>query len=87
MDVVYRGMTPEVGDLWVHRIEPGQIMGVWEPDEEERAVLAAGGRVAIAVMTEPIPPLAVYVLTAEDSEPVAPHPYKEIPELQDEERK
>lgn len=83
MDVVYRGMDPDVGDLWCHRIKPGQIVGVWEPTDEERAMLAAGGRVAVGLLTEPIPPLSVWVMSAEDTKPVAPHPYKVIPELEE----
>ena len=41
-EIVYRGPTPDVGDLWCHREQPGEISSVWEPTAEERALLAAG---------------------------------------------
>lgn len=76
MDVVYHGPTAEIGDLWCARERPGEIHSVWEPTEEERALLAAGGRIRVAVYSEPIPPLAVDVLSAEESAPVADHPFR-----------
>lgn len=85
-EIVYRGPTPEIGDLWCHREAPGEIWSVWEPTEEERAKLAAGGRILVVLNTEPIPPLSVSVATAEESAPVAEHGFKVVPELEDPER-
>lgn len=85
-ELVYRGPTPDIGDLWCHRERAGEIWSVWEPDEEERKLLAAGGRIRLIVANEPIPPLAMDVLSAEESAPVGEHPYKVIGELDDPER-
>lgn len=82
-EMVYRGTDPEVGDLWCHRHEPGVILSVWEPTDDERRVLINGGRVVLTVMTEPIPPVALYVLDDERTRPVGKHQYKVIPELEE----
>lgn len=60
-DLVYKGDGGEVGDLVCQRLEPGQILSVWQPTEEERAVLAAGGKVELVVWGEPIPPVSLGV--------------------------
>lgn len=44
MDVVYHGPTAEIGDLWCARERPGEIHSVWEPTEQERALLTLPGR-------------------------------------------
>jgi hypothetical protein len=85
MNLVYRGHGL-VGDLWCYRHEPGVITSVFEPTSIELAELNRGGRVRLTLMTEPIPPISLDVLSAEDSEPIAPHHYKVIPELDDEAR-
>jgi hypothetical protein len=82
-DMVYRGPNPDVGDLWCQRVEPGCIASIWEPDEEERAALAAGGRVRLVLWSEPIPPICLDVLTDEESTPVGDHHFKVIPELEE----
>ncbi|MDQ2876546.1 MAG: hypothetical protein M3Y33_17795 [Actinomycetota bacterium] len=74
--MVYAGPTEEIGDLHCQRFEPGLIVSVWEPDEEERKLLAEGGRVQLWLWTEPIPPITINVLRKEDSQPVGPHPFR-----------
>jgi hypothetical protein len=84
-EIVYRG-PGEIGDLWCHRVEPGQIMSVWEPTEEEQQILANGGKVVLWLYNEPIPPVALAISNAPWTEKVAEHPYKVIAELGDEAR-
>jgi hypothetical protein len=85
-EIVYRGPSADVGDLCCHRIEPGVIASVWEPDEEELRLLAEGGRVRLVIWGEPIPPVSVDVLSAGESQPVGENRYREIAELDDPER-
>lgn len=85
-DVVYRGPAPEIGDLWVQRIQPGMILVVYELDDADRAAIAAGGRVALVMHTEPIPPISMAVHCEAEFRPVAEHGWKHIPELADPER-
>jgi hypothetical protein len=77
---VYRGPTEGIGDLWVRREqeEGGYpvIYSVWEPTEEERKLLAEGGRVELGIVGEPIPPVSMAVHSKEASEPVGDHPFK-----------
>lgn len=84
---VYRGPTPEIGDLFVERIEPGCIRVVYKPEPEELAALAAGGLVELVIWNEPIPPVSLAVQDPGVFEEVAEHPFKAIPELNDEERR
>lgn len=74
-ETVYRG-SGEVGDLWCERLEPGVIRSVWEPTEEERAVIAAGGRIVLTLASEPIPPISMQVATEQATRPVGEHPFK-----------
>lgn len=85
-NIVYRGPTAEIGDLWCQRVSPGQIASVWEPSDEERQLLAEGGRVELVLWSEPIPPISLAVLAPEDSEPVSEHPFRVPPEAEAEER-
>lgn len=75
-EMVYRGPTPEIGDLWCHRVEPGVIESIWQPDEEELQMLAEGGRVVLKVYSEPLPPVSVNVMHRVPSSPVGEHPFK-----------
>ena len=77
-DVVYRGPTPEIGDLWVHRRRPGVIESVWQPSEDERRMIAEGGRVLLTIHSEPIPPVSVQAIHRDLMAPVAEHPWKVI---------
>jgi hypothetical protein len=86
MDVCYKGTSPDVGDLWCHREEPGVIATLWRPTPEELTALLQGGAIAVVIHTEPIPPLGVTAVTKSVVGEVLTHNWKEIPELNDEER-
>lgn len=75
-NVVYRGPTDEIGDLWVQRVHPGQVRAVFDLDDVERALIAQGGRVELAIHSEPMPPVSLVVLPEAASRPVAEHPFK-----------
>jgi hypothetical protein len=72
-EIVYRGPTAGIGDLWCHRVEPGQIRSFWKPSEDELRVLNEGGCVELDLYNEPIPPMSVNVGTATA---VEDHPFK-----------
>lgn len=61
---IYKGSSPEVGDLSCFRSEPGEVWSHWQPTAEELDLLNAGGHVALGVYTEPIPPLSIGVVAA-----------------------
>lgn len=75
-DVVYRGPTPEIGDLWCRRMAPGRIHVVYELDDADRRVIAQGGRIELAMYSEPIPPISMVVLPECMCRPVGPHGWK-----------
>lgn len=85
-DVVYRGPTPDIGDLWCFRDRPGLIRVVYELDDQERETIAKGGRIMLGIWAEPIPPVSMQVIDEGMCRPVAEHPWKTIPELEDPER-
>lgn len=85
-DVCYRGPTPEIGDLWCMREQPGVIVVVYELDDTDRARIAAGGRIMLGINNEPIPPISMQTIDEEHHRPIAAHPFKEVPELADPER-
>jgi hypothetical protein len=63
----------------VHRVQDGLIESVWAPTEAERRVIAEGGAIVLALHMEPIPPISMRVIKAEDAVPVAEHGFK-VPE-------
>jgi len=75
-NLVYRGPTPDIGDLWCHRVTHGQIRVVYEFSDNDRKQIAAGGRVELAMYCEPIPPISMAVLPPGLCEPVAEHGWK-----------
>jgi hypothetical protein len=75
-DVVYLGPTPDIGDLWVRRVQPGRVEAVYELTDEDRALIAAGGRVRIGIYTEPMPPISLAVISEAECRPVGEHPWK-----------
>jgi hypothetical protein len=85
-DVVYRGPTPEIGDLWCMRERPGVIVVVYEFDDQDRERIAAGGRIMLGIHIEPIPPVSMQVIDEGMCRPVAEHPWKVIDDLDDPER-
>lgn len=66
----YLGPTPDVGDLPCQRVRPGEIRSVWELSELERDMVAAGGRIELAIYAEPIPPVSLTVLPHAVGRPV-----------------
>jgi hypothetical protein len=66
-----------------HRERRGEIWSVWEPTEEERELLALGGRVVLALSTEPIPPVCIWVASDEQTAPVAEHTFRVPRELEE----
>lgn len=83
--VNYRG-AGDVGDLYVWRPEPGQIISLWRFTEDELLVIAnQGGVVAITTHTEPIPPMSVQVIDETYADP-QPNRFRNAPELDDPER-
>ena len=81
-NMVYRGPTPDVGDLWVQRERPGLIRTVWDLTDAEREIIAAGGRIELAMYSEPIPPILLSVVDEESSRPVGEHGWKDqVPPL------
>lgn len=73
-NVVYRGDGQTVGDVWVEREAEGRVLLTYELDDADRAAIAAGGRLELAIYAEPIPPVSLAVIAAELSEPAGPHP-------------
>lgn len=87
-NMVYRGPTADIGDLWCGRVEPGLIVSVWQLDDEERKLIAAGGNVVLWIYAEPIPPVALEVRDEKEfTEQIGEHRFKVIPELEDAERR
>jgi hypothetical protein len=82
-DVVYSGPSPEIGDLWCMRDEPGLIRVVYELDDNDREMIAAGGRVFLGIWTEPIPPISMQVIPEEMCQPIDEHLWKEIAEVRE----
>jgi hypothetical protein len=76
---VYRGPTPEIGDLWVRRGDmDGSVRSVWEPTDAERKMIAEGGRIELAIFHELIPPVSVAAIPPGFCEPVGEHPFKVV---------
>lgn len=46
------------------------VMSVWRPTEQERAAIARGANVLLAVYQDPIPPVYVGVVEGEEFEPL-----------------
>jgi hypothetical protein len=73
---VYRGPTPEIGDLWVERVHPHRVHVVYDFDDNERKLIAEGGRIELAMFHEPIPPISMRVLHEGTHRPVGEHGWK-----------
>lgn len=75
-NMVYRGPTPDIGDLWVQRVEPHQIRVVYDLTDHDRELIAAGGRIELAMYYEPIPPISMAVLPEGMCRPAGEHGWK-----------
>lgn len=84
---VYRGPTPDIGDLHVMVQDSGVVEVVYELDDSDRARIAAGGRIMLGIWSQPIPPVSMQVIDEGMCRPVGEHGYKAIPELDDPERR
>jgi hypothetical protein len=74
---VYRGPAPGIGDLWCTRVRVGEIRVVYELDDRERDLIAQGGRVELAMLSEPIPPISMAVLPEAMCQPVGEHGWRD----------
>lgn len=64
-NMVYRGPTPDIGDAWVERRQPGEVYLAWKPSDEERAAIAAGGLIELGIFgREPISPVSLNIAEA-----------------------
>lgn len=75
-NLVYRGPTAGIGDLWCQRVHPGEIRVVYELDDADRERIAQGARIELAMYSEPIPPVSMIVGLPEWWEPVGEHGWK-----------
>lgn len=64
---VYRGPTPEIGDLSCER-KRGGVFSHWKPSQADLDVLNAGGVVELGLFHEPIPPISLGVKLPEKPE-------------------
>jgi hypothetical protein len=81
----YFGPKPDIGDLHVQIQENGCVEVVYELDDEERDMIAQGGKIRLGIYSRPIPPVSMAVTPAGMYEPIAEHGFKEIPELRERE--
>lgn len=83
-EVNYGGGSDGVGDLWTHRIEPNWIVAVFDFTEQQRAIVASGGRLELHFMTEPIPPSQIIILEPAAHTVIGPNAYRnDYPDLPD----
>jgi hypothetical protein len=75
-NLVYRGPTPNIGDLWVERVDPHHVRVVYDLTDNDRALIAEGGRIELAMYHEPIPPISMGVLPERMCRPVGEHGWK-----------
>ncbi len=68
-NLVYRGPTPDVGDLSCERRDGG-IYSHWRPSKADLDILAQGGVVNLGLFAEPIPPISMGVKLPEEEEKV-----------------
>ena len=80
-NLVYRGPSPEIGDLDCQRITPGLIRSIWVLSPEERDYIARGGNLELDLWAEPIPPIALNVTDEGaklDDSPFPPVPVEDM---------
>lgn len=72
----FLGDGETVGDVWVERREEdGTTRLTYEPSDTDREVIAAGGRVELALWIgdHRMPPVSLIVLTEAETHPVGEH--------------
>lgn len=74
-NLVYRGNSADIGDLWCMRQKPGHIDVVYEFTDEERQMIAEGGKILLGIYHEPIPPVSMAVMPKGFCESVEDHPF------------
>ena len=67
----YTGTQPGHGDLSGFKGE-GEFTSHWKPNSDELAALLAGGDVELTVQADPVPPVSLGVLDAQDPLPADP---------------
>lgn len=83
---VYRGPTPEIGDLHVFVNPKNRIVEVvYELDDDDRKMIAEGGTIRLGIHQAPIPPVSLNVAPVNMYPRKAEHLWKEIPELRERE--
>jgi hypothetical protein len=80
---LYRGPTPDIGDLHVQMQDDGRVEVIFELDDEEREMIAQGGKIRLGIFARPIPPVSMAVTPPGMYESIREHPYKDIPELRE----
>lgn len=64
----------EDNSLWCERVAGGSIYSEWQPTDEERRIIAEGGRVWLRIFGEPIPPVALGAVRYDGDAPFYPDP-------------
>jgi hypothetical protein len=83
-EMVYRGPTEDIGDLWVHRVRHGVIISYWKPDEQELEFLKSGGALKLTLFSEPIPPIEMHVVSCDEAQIIsAEHTFRVPRELEE----
>lgn len=65
-NMVYKGNPREaIDDLVCERLQKGYIRSFWRPSRDDLALLNEGAVIALDILTEPIPPVAMIVTRVE----------------------
>lgn len=60
-NLIYRGPTPDIADLYCERLQPGMVRSVWYLSRRDREAIAAGANISLVVLQEPIPPVQLAI--------------------------
>jgi hypothetical protein len=63
----YLGPAPDIGDLPVRRGD-GSVRSVWRLTDSERAMIANGAQIELAIYQEPMPPVALALTNEEPAD-------------------
>lgn len=80
-NLVYRGPTPDIGDLHCRRAKPGEIHSVWWFTPAERQAIGRGANLDLAILGEPIPPVSLRVTTEQGIGEDAPEVLERLEQL------